>query len=191
MKPLPFVKQYFAEKLPPFVRYLHYLVLSLVVTQILISEFMEVSSRGNIGRGAVEYTSTWAHIGIGLSLLVLSIVFIITELSRHGFSYFFPYLSGDTAQLKTDLQNLKTLNLPKLSPGGLAAIVQGLGLSALLLVTLSGAAWFLLWSAESSLAGLVKEFHELLTGLIEAYLIGHGSMGLLHILLAYRNTRKS
>ncbi len=58
-----------------------------------------------------------------------------------------------------------------------------------LLVVLSGATWFLLWLYDSSLANDVKEIHEELTGIIEAYIIGHGSIGLIHIFITYKKSK--
>lgn len=187
MRMLKFIKHYFLDKLTPLIRYLHYLILIFVLLQIFISNFAEVSDSGEIASNFIEYYATWAHISIGLSLLLLSLIFIIVEFSTHGFSYFYPYLSGDFTQLKSDINQLMAKKLPKLAPKGLAAIVQGLGLGALLLVVLSGAVWFLLWSNGSALASDIVEVHEALTSLIEAYVIGHGSIGLIHILIKYKN----
>ncbi len=183
---LQFALKYFSDKFTPLVRYLHYSILIFVLMQIFISNFIEVSDDGVISQNFVENYATWMHIIIGLALLLLAIVFIIIELKKHGGSYFYPYLFGDLSQLKFDINILKKLALPEAAPGGLAAIIQGLGLGALILVTFSGTTWFLLWSSGSSLANDVKEVHELLTGLIEAYIIGHGSIGLLHIFITYR-----
>jgi len=183
---LKYVNQYFADKFTPLIRNLHYLILFFVLLQIVISNFIEVTDEGLVSHDVIEYYATWAHIGIGLSLLLLVIVFITVELSKHGFSYFYPYLSGDIAQLKLDISQLKLFKIPDLAPKGLAAIVQGLGLGAALLVVLSGTAWFILWLLDSPLNNDIKEIHQLLTGLIEAYVVAHGGMGLLHLFITYR-----
>jgi cytochrome b561 len=185
-----FIKMYFVEKFTPLIRYLHYLILVFVLFQILISNFIEINHDGVISFDIVEYYATWAHISIGLLLFFLTIIFITVELSKHNFSYFFPYLSGDTSQLKSDINQLKSLKIPEAEPKGLATIVQGLGLGALLLVVLSGSIWFLLWLYGSSLNSDVKEIHETLTGLIEAYVIGHGSLGLIHMFITYKKQLK-
>lgn len=186
---LRFVKKYFTEKFTPFLRVLHYAILLLVLIQIVVSNFAEISDDGVISHNIIEFYGTWTHISTGLFLVFLAIVFIIAELNKHGFQYFYPYLSGNFSQLKLDIKKLKSLDMPDVSPGGMAAIVQGLGLCALFLVVSSGAIWFLLWSYDSSLAGDAQEVHELFTGLIEAYVIGHGSIGLLHIFLAYKEQK--
>ncbi|GMR16211.1 MAG: cytochrome b/b6 domain-containing protein [Gammaproteobacteria bacterium] len=189
MSMLKFFKIYFGNKFTPLVRYLHYLILVLVLCQIVISNFLEVSDDGVISRNVIEYYGTWTHISIGLLLLFLAIIFLYVELSKHGFSYFYPYLSGDISQLKSDISQLKSLGIPEAEPKGLAAIIQGLGFGALLLVVLSGSTWFLMWSYDSPLTNDVKEIHELLTGLIEAYVIGHGSLGLIHIFITYKKQK--
>jgi hypothetical protein len=38
-------------------------------------------------------------------------------------------------------------------------------------------------------ADSIKEFHELLTGLIEAYVLGHGGMGMLHLFFHLKNQK--
>jgi len=183
------ISKYFTEKLTPLVRYLHYVILFLVFLQILLSNFIEINDDGVIGQNIIEFYSTWAHISVGLSLVVLALVFAIVELSKHGILYFYPYLSSDFSQLKSDLRKLKSFKVPDASPRGLAAVIQGLGLGALLLVALSGATWFVLWSYDLALADDVKKIHELLTGLIEAYVIGHGGMGLIHIFIAFKEQK--
>ena len=70
-----------------------------------------------------------------------------------------------------------------------AAIVQGLGLGALALVILSGATWFFSWIYMAPWADSVKEFHKLLTGLIEAYVLGHGGMGMLHLFFQLKDPK--
>lgn len=188
---LVFIRKYFIDKFTPLIRYTHYLILFFVLYQMLISDFIEISDDGIIGQNIIEYYGTWSHITIGLLLLFISITFIVIELSKHGFAYFFPYLSGDITQLKSDINQLKSLEIPALAPKGLAAIIQGLGLGALFLVVVSGATWFLFWLNDIPLAGEVKEIHELLTGLIEAYVIGHGVMGMLHIFIKYKEHKST
>ena len=110
-----------------------------------------------------------------------------TSLTKRGFHYFFPYLWGDTEQLKKDIQASLRFKMVPPRPKGLATAVQGLGLGALLLVVLSGLIWFILWRNGSSFAGLALETHKNVTLLIELYLIGHGCMALLHFFVWQRN----
>ena len=183
---LKFINQYFSKKFSPAIRYLHFSIAILIIVQIVISNFLQINDTGVINPQFVTFYSTWGHFIIGLLLLLLALIFVTTEISKHGFSYFYPYLSGDILQLKNDVITLKTLKIPEAEPKGLAAIIKGLGLGALLLIVVSGAAWFLLWLYDVSLANDAKELHQLLTGLIEAYVIGHGGMGLIHLYIEYK-----
>jgi len=184
-----FTQDYFVQKFTPLIRYLHYSILVLVLLQLILSNFMAVSDKGVIGDGVLEYFSTWAHIGIGISLVLLSIVFAIVELSKHGFLYFYPYFYGDFSQLTNDIKTLLSFQIPESSPKGIAPIIQGLGLAGLVLVALSGGIWFILWLANFPLSSDAKGVHELLTGLIEAYVIGHGGMGLIHMFITFKNQK--
>ncbi|MEW5249701.1 cytochrome b/b6 domain-containing protein [Microbulbifer discodermiae] len=180
-----FVGSYFDSKFSPVTKYLHFSLVVLVILQIVISNFMEINADGTIGQNVVEYFSTWLHIGVGLLVLGLSFIFVTVELNRRGFLYFFPYFSGNFHQLKSDINRLKKAELPESAPGGLAAIVQGLGFGAILCVATSGCIWFILWLTDVSFSDTFREIHEMLTGLIEAYIVGHGLLGVIHITSNY------
>jgi cytochrome b561 len=179
--------EYLSERQPPAVRTLHIVILLLVISQIIVSNFMGFTETGEVSRKVVEAYGTWIHIGTGLFLLPIAAAFIVIEIRRHGLKYFFPYLYGEFSQLKDDLQHLKRFKQPEPEAHGLAAMVEGLGLGALALVLLSGFAWFLSWLYMPSWAHSAKEVHEVLTGLIEAYVVGHGGMGLLHLFSHLKN----
>ena len=181
MKVLKFIRLYFSERYSLSVRILHYLIIFLVLSQIVVSNFMDIGDDGVIGETVIEFYAAWLHIITGLMLVLIAAVFIMVELRKHGLLYFFPYLTADFSQLKLDINQLKKMQLPAPEPKGLAAIVQGLGMCAILSVVLSGFGWFVLWLLNSSLAVNVQEIHALLTGLVEAYIIAHGSIGLIHI----------
>lgn len=175
------------ERQPPLVRYLHITILCLVISQLIVSNFMGFTDNGEIGKKASEYYGTWIHIITGLSLLPFVLLFIYIELRSHGPKYFFPYLYGNVTQIKKDVQQLKRMELPEPNPHGIATIVQGLGLGALALVILSGLTWFLSWTYSAPWSDSIKEIHELFTGLIVAYVIGHGGMGVLHLIFKWKN----
>ena len=181
--------EYLGERQPPVVRNLHITILCLVLSQIIVSNFMGFTDNGEVSKKTIEYYGTWIHICTGLSLLPIAFVFIYVELKRHGIKYFFPYFYGNFSQLKEDLKQLKQFELPEPSAYGMAAIVQGLGLGALTLVILSGSTWFISWIYMAPWADSIKELHKLLTGLIEAYVVGHGGMGLLHLFFRLKNQK--
>jgi hypothetical protein len=181
-----FAMNYLKERQSPGIRHLHILILLLVISQILVSEFIEFNDAGEISQVTIEFISTWTHIITGMLLLPIALAFALIELRKHGFSYFYPYLQKDFKQIKSDIEQLKKFELPESSAKGLAPVVQGLGLGALFLVILSGLSWYLLWSNGVQWADDIKEVHELFTGLIETYIFAHGAMGLLHIYLSYK-----
>ena len=177
---------YLRERQKPFVLYLHLALLTLVISQIIVSNFMDFTDTGEISDNIIEFYGTWLHIITGLSIIPPSLIFFGAVLRQRGLKYYFPYLAGDLFQLKKDIKQLMQFQLPEPAACGIAAIVQGLGLGALCLVLLSGLSWFLSWNYNLSWSDDAKETHELLTGLIQAYLIGHGSMGILHIFFRSR-----
>lgn len=180
---------YLQERQPPMVRFLHIVILCLVLSQIMVSNFMGFTANGEVSRKIFQYYGTWTHITTGISLFLIAFVSIVIELTRRGVKYFFPYLYGDFSQLKMDLWTLIRFKLPEPSAYGLAAMVQGLGLGALSLVILSGLTWFLSWTYMTPWPHALKEVHESLTGLIETYVIGHGGMGLLHVFCWWKSQK--
>lgn len=181
MKIYSTVMAHLRQRQSPLIMYLHLAILALVISQIIVSNFMEFTDAGEITDSTIEFYGTWLHIFTGLLIIPLALIFLTATFKEHGFKYYFPYLAGDLSQLKKDIEQLKRFELPEPGAYGIAAIVQGLGLGALLLVLISGSTWFLSWSYHLSWSDDVKEVHEFLTGFIQAYIIGHGSMGVLHI----------
>lgn len=171
------------------VRINHIMIVVLVILQIIISNGMHVTASADLGT-TYQKIFTWLHIGIGCFLFVLFISLIIICFSQKGFFNYYPYLKGDIAQIKKDLLQLTELQIPESSPKGLAAVVQGAGLAALFIVIASGLAWFLLWLiSDYQLAYQFEQYHKILTGLIEVYLVGHGGMALLHFMKWLRQKR--
>jgi cytochrome b561 len=170
---------YLGETQPSKTRILHLAIACLIVFQIIISNFMGVHYTPQ----PVLNAATWVHIAAGLLTTLLCFIFIIISLKRRGFAYFFPYVYGDFTQLIYDIKSLRHLKLPDARPGSLPAIVQGLGLGALLIVTLSGCLWFISWLNLWACAPDIQSWHKTLTGLIEFYIVGHGALGVLHFIL--------
>ena len=189
MRVLHITLEYLRERQPPLVLFLHILILCLVLSQITVSNFMGFAPDGDISGKTVQHYGTWIHIFTGLSLLPIGILFIFIEIRRRGIPYFFPYLYNNFSQVKKDVQQLLRFQLPEPDAYGLAAIVQGLGFGALAVVVLSGATWFLSWNFGAPWADSAMELHKTLTGLIEAYVIGHGGMGVLHLFFRMRSRK--
>jgi len=177
---------YLRQRQNPLILYLHLAILALVISQIIVSNFMDFTDAGKISDNITEFYGTWLHIITGLSVIPLALIFLAAVIRQRGFKYYFPYLTGDLSQLNKDIKLLMKFQLPEPAACGLATTVQGLGLGALFLVLLSGLAWFLSWKYNLSWSHNAKETHEFLTGLIQAYIIGHGSIGALHIFFRSR-----
>lgn len=169
---------------PPFLRVLHALVALLVFAQFCSSAFMGVWSDGASWSG-------WLHMFTGMGLCVLGLILAWYSLVRHGLRYFFPYLWGDTGQLRKDLSASLRGHLVGPRPKGLAASVQGLGLGALLLTAFCGLIWFWLWRGGSSWADDLRIVHEWAAQLVIWYFIGHGGMALIHFVRWQRTAAKT
>ena len=174
-------KQYLQERQTRSVSILHVAIIVLISSQLIVSNFMAFSDTGDLSSNTIEFYGTWLHIITGLFLIPVAIAFLIVELRRHSLKYFFPYLYGEFTQLDIDIKYLLKLKLPEASDYGIAGSIQGLGLGALFLVLFTGLLWFITWNANLSWSDDIEDLHKLLTGLVQAYMIGHGVMGVLHI----------
>jgi len=175
------IQAYIGKRQTPLISLFHIVVLLLVLTQIILSNFVDFNDNGAISSNVIKFYGTWSHIVTGLLLAPLAVIFILIEFKKYGLKHFYPYLSGDNQQLKADFAQLKQRKLPEPESKGIAAIVQGLGLAALVLVLLSGTIWFYAWTTGASWAEDMQEIHGLLTGLVITYFFAHGLMGLWHI----------
>ena len=180
---------YLRNRQSPKIRFLHIVVLILVIVQIFVSNFIGFTKTGEIIGNALQFYGTWTHIITGIVLLPTACIFVFLLTNEHGFKYFYPYLFSDFKQLEIDINKLKKFELPDAKGGGLAAIVEGLGLGTLFLALISGLTWFLLWDLDFDVrwSHNIREIHAVLVGLVEAYIIGHGCMGLLHIYLSTKD----
>ena len=174
-------KQYLQERQTRSVSILHVAIIVLISSQLIVSNFMAFSDTGDLSSNTIEFYGTWLHIITGLFLIPVAITFLIVELRRHSLKHFFPYLYGEFTQLGGDIKHLLKFKLPEASDYGIAGSIQGLGLGALFLVLFTGLLWFITWNANLSWSDDIEDLHKLLTGLVQAYMIGHGVMGVLHI----------
>lgn len=175
----------------PFFRVLHIIVAVLVLLQIISSDFTESEALADF---SVTGAMTWFHVISGLTLIALGIVMFIWMLTQRGFRYYFSWLTLDFRGIAEDLNKLISLRLPEAHAGGIAALIQGLGVVALLGVAMCGGLWFVLnttMGPSSALTQDVLSFHKFLTVFIETYFWAHGAMGLLHLFLTIRGRRKN
>ncbi len=186
MQTIPAIKQYIRDRQTPLTATLHIVVICLVLSQIIVSNFMGFTNTGEISKNLIHHYGTWIHIITGLITLPIALVFIYVVLKNRGLNYFFPHKQADYAQIKNDFKQLKNRKLPEANAMGIAAVVQGLGLGALIVVLLSGLIWYLSWSNGLAWSGFLKETHENLTSLLITYMVGHGCMGVLHMYFAIK-----
>jgi hypothetical protein len=186
MNIIKIIIDYLRERQSFTVLVLHITILTLVLIQILVSDFMGFNDAWVISQNTLDFYGTWIHIIIGLSLIPMTLFFIIVEIKTHGFKHFFPYAFKDLSQLKSDIYQLRKFKIPEVKTGGLGAIIEGVGLGALSLVLLSGSVWYLSWNLNGAWTHNIKEIHEFFTGLVQAYVIGHGCMGVIHIFMSRR-----
>ena len=182
---------YFQEVHPPRIRIVHTMVLVLVLIQLISSNLIRFDAAGRVSDSPAYFLGSWFHFSGGIALLLIGFWFVVIEIGGHGVRHFFPYLWGDFVQIKADLKTVFRRRLPEAIPGSLAAVVQGLGLGALFLTLASGLGWFLLWQVGATMAKTAIFLHEAFTGLLQAYVVGHGGLGLLHIVLWNRAKRPS
>lgn len=167
----------------PFFRVLHIIVALLILLQIINSNLTESDSLGDHSMVGVV---TWVHVISGFALFGLGFVMLVWMLANRGFRYYYSWLMLDFRGIYEDMKSFASLRLPEAHAGGVAALIQGLGVLALLGVALCGGLWFVLnanLGPSSVLARDVLHLHEFLTVFIETYFFAHGAMGLLHIYL--------
>lgn len=136
---------YLQESIPYKAIYkIHFLLASLIILQIINSNFIHMTHNGGIKGGQLSEAFLWIHITLGLACVPLTLTMIYLMLKKQSFRQFFPYLFGDNQALKSNLQEVFHRKLPTLIDKGLANVVQGLGIGATVLVLYFGVAWFVL-----------------------------------------------
>ena len=170
----------------PFFRGLHIVVAVLVLAQIINSNMTETES---LGQFSLTGMVTFLHIISGFGLLLCGVVMLFWMLAQRGARYYFSYLYLDFQGVTDDFRTLRQFRLPEAHAGGMAAIVQGLGVLSLLGMAAVGGLWFILnmmYGPDSVLVHDVLHLHKFLTVFIETYFWAHGAMGILHLLLTIR-----
>jgi hypothetical protein len=65
---------------------LHLAILVLVISQIIVSNFMDFTDAGEISDNNIEFYGAWLHIITGLFIIPLALVFltaVLKKLTRH------------------------------------------------------------------------------------------------------------
>lgn len=138
-------------------------------------------------RGAVfQY-----HMYIGIFTFFVALAFFITKLcDQHKVKFLrlYPYNKPGLTAIASDLNTLFHGRLPVRSAGGLAGMIQGLGLLLVLGLGFLGTVAFTLWNTPvgpslSHWGSTIIGFHKDLGVLLWWYLAGHMFMATLHKLL--------
>lgn len=97
-----------------------------------------------MARKLMPKTTWWntAHVYLGLFTALLSLFFIISNLSHGKWKLFFPWLCADIKPLLTDIFNIFKGRMPMSGGCGLFSCIEGLGLIALFGTGLTGTFWF-------------------------------------------------
>ena len=169
--------------LPKSEKVLHALILIWVLVQIITSNFMHVHTTTQWD--TINLVAKY-HVYAGLLLVPIALVFFYKILMRRKIADMYPWLCGNFTQIKKDIKTLCSFKLLEPHPSGVAATVEGLGLLALLLALVTGAAWYIGASTSGTSPDLL-EIHKTSVGLIETYFYAHGGMALLHYIHWWRN----
>ncbi len=147
---------------PTLVRFWHIFAVLLVLTQTL--KIIDT-----------HLLSVW-HIELGLFLMPFVCIFMYLSFSRRGLKYFFPYLWGETALLRTDLQKLFQGAAVAPRKGGLPGAVQGLGFICFFMTTLCGLLWYVFWEHDPKFSVNFLDLHRYFAYALIVYILGHGFM---------------
>ncbi len=166
-------------------RALHMMTVVLVVLQFISATIRSVFSTDSL----CTLSHAW-HIVGGIVLLPLAWYFFCYSIQTRGIKHFFAYLWGDTEQLRSDIVKIKAKKLIGPRPGGLPAIIQGLGFGALLMSVTFGALWYVIWCISGIQDNIILHTHILFACLLGIYILGHGGMALLHFFHWQRTMNK-
>ncbi len=152
----------------PFIRIWHIIAIFLVTAQLI-----------KIAR--TPFVDSW-HIELGLLLVPFICIFLFASFKRRGCKYFFPYLWGESTQLRKDIQQLKAGHIPAPRPGGLPGVIQGVGFIFFFLTVFFGFIWYLLWVPYTKFSVNFLDLHRYTAYVLGIYVIGHGYMALRHFI---------
>ncbi len=150
----------------PIIRIFHAIAFIVVMAQ-LVKWFRE------------PFFDAW-HIELGLFIMPFVCIFLYISFKRRGVRYFFPYLWGDTEQLRKDIQKIAQGAIPAPRPGGLPGVIQGFGFLCFFLTTFLGFLWYMLWESHTALSVDFLHWHRYMAVPLTIYVFGHGAMALCH-----------
>jgi len=166
---------------------LHILVAIGVITQLTSSQLMH-SHLSNAHSFFIVHEISGVSTFVIALLIFLSKIFNPNHLKWH---YLYPLCARDWRKIFEDLGFIFRLRLPTRHGGGLAGLVQGLGVLLIMAMGLTGSTWYLLRHQVIDLsisASSVIHIHSFLANFVWIYIIGHTVMALISWLIP--NTRK-
>lgn len=152
---------------------LHAVVVALCAWLFATSPWVSMLRRVPTGAGWLD----WSHVALGFVALAFGLRYARACTRDGGWRSYFPWLAGEGRATARDVGELFRGRLPSAEPGGLFAVIEGLLLLALLVVGVTGAAWFVLQGSDAAVAcrGVhVLAAHALL-GLVIAHVLAVAS----------------
>jgi hypothetical protein len=153
----------------------------LVVFLLASSPWLGMRKSIPADAGWVDY----AHVGLGLAALALSLVYAYACLHGRRWRLYLPWLAGRAGGIVRDLAGLGRGRLPSAEGGGLYAALEGLLLLALLAAGVTGAGWLFVQGTADALAW--REVHVLAARCVLGLLVAHVVTVSLHLLDFLRN----
>lgn len=148
---------------------LHLAAVVLCAWLVCTSPWVSMLRRIPAGAGFLDR----AHVVLGFAGLLVGLVYA-GACSRGGrWRLYFPWLAGNVRPVARDVGALFRGRLPSAEGGGLFATIEGLLLLALLVVGITGAAWFLLQGSAEAVTcrGAHIVAARVLAGLIVAHVL--------------------
>ena len=132
------------------------------------------------------------HVASGVFTFFCVAIYLISRLCSQdppGWKHLFPWWGKEAKQVWQDICTVGRLRLPVRPAGGLAGLLQGLGLLLVFTMGILGITWFLIWSVFGNIQPLAHNIiglHADLSTLLWIYVGGHSFMAIMHRIVSER-----
>jgi len=154
----------------------HVLVAVLSAWLILTSPWVHMLRQIPRNAGFLEY----AHIVVGLVVLVLAVTFSVSCLQLGRWRHYFPWLVGNFRPVWGDVRGLFRGKIPSAEGPGLFGVIKGLLLASLLAAALTGAGWLVFEGTAEAVHW--RRYHIAAAQLMGVCYVGHIVAASLHVL---------